>query len=36
MANQDQIDAMMRNFLPEAELLQMAPEDLWACTCSNT
>ena len=28
MANQDQIDAMMRNFPPEAELLQMAPEDL--------
>ncbi len=28
MANQDQIVAMMRNFPPEAELLQMAPEDL--------
>jgi uncharacterized protein (TIGR02391 family) len=28
MANQDQINVMMRNFPPEAELLQMAPEDL--------
>jgi hypothetical protein len=28
MANQDQIDAMMRNFPPEAELLQMPPEDM--------
>jgi uncharacterized protein (TIGR02391 family) len=28
MANQDQIDSMMRNFPPEAELLQMPPEDL--------
>lgn len=28
MAKQDQIDSMMRNFPPEAELLQMPPEDL--------
>lgn len=28
MANQDQIDMMMRNFSPESELLQMSPEDL--------
>lgn len=28
MVNQDQINTMMRNFPPEAELLQMAPEDL--------
>jgi hypothetical protein len=28
MANQDQIDMMMRNFPPEAELLQMSAEDV--------
>lgn len=28
MANQDQIDMMMRNFPPEAEILQMPPDDL--------
>ena len=28
MANQAQIDSMMRNFPPEAELLQMQPDDL--------
>jgi hypothetical protein len=28
MVNQDQINTMMRNCPPEAELLQMPPEDL--------